>query len=83
MGVDRRVEMLDAGIDHLLAEIRAGIDDDGGLAAIFAGLLDQQGGAGAAIFRVVRIAGAPVTGDARHARGMAQVRAVLARGSAS
>jgi hypothetical protein len=30
MGVEHGIDMLDPGGDHLLAEIRAGIDNDGG-----------------------------------------------------
>jgi hypothetical protein len=67
MRIEDRVDSLDVRCNHLLAKIRSGIDDDGGRAAVGAGLFDQQGSAAAAVFRVDGVARAPVAVDARHA----------------
>ena len=67
MGVEHCVDAANTIGDHLLAKIRPGVDRDGGLAAIGADLPDQKGGAGAAVPGIVRITGAPVAIDARHA----------------
>src|SRR3546814_20143384 len=68
MRVQHGVHMAHPGGDHLRAEIRAGIDDDGGAAAIRADLLDKEGRARAAVARLCRIAGTPVPVDARPPR---------------
>ncbi len=61
-----RVEPDRLGVEQLLAQIRRGVDQHAGRAAgRFA--LDQQRAAAAAVFRIVRIAGAPAERRPRHA----------------
>src|SRR5450631_1889162 len=59
MGQQNGVEPFDAEPKHLFAEIRRHVDEDLSFGAAFAGALDQQRTAPAAVFRVVGIAGAP------------------------
>ena len=71
MGQEHRVDVIDIGVDQLLAQIGRGVDHDP-RGAVGARALDQQRAAAAAIFRVVGIAGAPAERRARHAgRGTA------------
>src|ERR1700760_4866909 len=58
MGEKNRVDMIDTGIDQLLAQIRRGVDDDPGRPG-FAGSLHQKRAAASSAFWIVRIAGAP------------------------
>ena len=66
VGEKHRVDVIDIGVDQLLAQIRRGIDHDPRGAA-FRRPLDQQGAAAAAVFRIARIAGAPAQRRPRHA----------------
>lgn len=68
MRINGRVKALDRRQQHLLAEIRPGVDDDSRAAAVGRDPLDQCSGAHAPVLRIVRIAIAPVAGDARRAR---------------
>src|SRR5829696_8687706 len=55
-----------AGLEELFAQVRRGIDQDGGRPAL-SRALDEDGTAPAAVLRVVGIAGAPAGADAGHA----------------
>ena len=66
MAVEHRIDVLDARGDHLLAEIRTGIDDDGRRTAVRRELLHEEGRACPAVAWIVRVAGAPVAIDARN-----------------
>ena len=66
MGQEHRVEMVDIGVDQLLAQIGRGVDHDPRHAAI-GSPLGQQRAAAAAVLRIIGIAGAPAergTGNA-------------------
>src|SRR5579871_415951 len=87
MGQKHRVDMIDVGIDQLLAQIGRSVDDDGGL-AVLRGSLDQQRTAPATIFRICRIALAPAERRAWHTRrgaaahdGQRQRHALSGRGT--
>src|ERR1700722_20367523 len=66
MGQKYRIDVIDIGVDQLLAQIGRGVDQDPGEAVIPAAL-DQQRAAAAAVFRVVGIAGAPAERRTRNA----------------
>ena len=68
MGQKHGVDVIDLGIDQLLAQVGRGIDHDP-RGAVRAGALDQQRAAAAAVFWIVGIAGAPAERRARHAGG--------------
>ena len=68
MGQEHRVDVIDIGVDQLLAQIGRGVDHDPRDAAIRRAL-DQQRTAAAAVFRIVGIAGAPAQRGARNAGG--------------
>ena len=76
MRVDHRIKFADAGGQHLRAKIRPGVDDDARHAAVFGDPLDHRRSSRAAVFRIGRIAIAPIAGDARRAgrRAAAQNR---------
>ena len=66
VGVNHAIEVADAFAQKLLAQIGRGVDQNAGCAvAIIA--LDQQRTPGAGVFRIVRVAVAPVPAKARHA----------------
>ncbi len=67
VGVNHSIDGLHLRGNHLLAEIRAGVDDDGGFAAIRTDLLHHEGRARAPVPGVLRVAGTPIAVDARHA----------------
>ena len=68
MCIENGIKPLYTGRDHLLAEIRARIHDDGG-DAIGPDPLDKKRAARAPVLRIGRVAISPVTIDARNARG--------------
>ncbi len=68
MGVDHGIKTVHLVDNHLLAEIRSGVDRDRGFTAIRSDLRDQERSACPAVFRVLRITGAPIAIDPRHAR---------------
>ncbi len=68
MGVDDAVGPIDLRVQHLLPEIRPGVDHDDGAVAVGADALHQQRRPAAAVLRVAGVAGAPVVTDPRHAR---------------
>ena len=68
MGQEHRIDVIDIGVDQLLAQIGRGVDHDP-RGAVRARALDQQRAAAAAVFRIVGIAGAPAERRARHAGG--------------
>jgi hypothetical protein len=70
MGQEHSIEMIDGGIDQLLAEIGRSIDHDPGR-GVGSPALDQQRTAAAAIFGIVGIASAPAKRRARDAGGRA------------
>src|SRR3712207_4646421 len=59
---DDGADVAQASVQQLFAEVRAGVDEDTGVA-----LADEDGDAAAAVFRLVRVAQAPVVADARNA----------------
>ena len=66
MGQEHRVDVIDIGVDQLLAQVGRGVDHDPRHAAI-PGSLDQQRAAAAAVLRIAGIARAPAerrTGNA-------------------
>src|SRR5690606_28192650 len=72
MGKEHGVDPIDIGVEQLLAHIRSGVDQDSRwLFNAFRPTFNQQRTAPAAISRFLRIAGAPVIADARHATGRA------------
>ena len=70
VGQEHRVEVIDFGVDQLLAQIRRGVDHDA-RDALARRALDQQRAAAAAVFGIVGIAAAPAERRARHAGGRA------------
>ena len=68
MGQEHRIDVIDVGVDQLLAQIGRGVDHDP-CGAVRARTLDQQRAAAAAVFWIVGIAGAPAESRARHAGG--------------
>ncbi len=71
VGQKHRVDVVDMGVDQLLAQIGRGVDQDPRHAAI-GSPLGQQRAAAAAVFRIVGIAGAPAERRTRNAgRGSA------------
>ena len=71
MGQEHRIDMIDIGVDQLLAQIGRGVDDDP-RRPLLRRPLGEQGAAAAAVFRIAGIAGAPAERGTRHAgRGSA------------
>ena len=68
MGQVHRVDVIDLGVDQLLAQVGRGVDHDP-RGAVRARALDQQRAAAAAVLRIVGIAGAPAERRARYAGG--------------
>ena len=71
VGQEHRIDVIDIGVDQLLAQVGRGVDHDprGALARC---LLDQQRAAAASVFGVIGIAGTPSERGPRHAgRGSA------------
>ena len=67
VGPDHRVQTVEAGVQRLLAKIRAGVDEDVG-----AFVADQDRSPAAAVARLAGIAAAPIIADPGHAeRGSA------------
>src|SRR5579871_2420107 len=66
VGEENRVEVIDLGIDQLLAQVGRGIDQNPRRTAVGC-LFDQERAAAPAVFRVVWIAGAPAERRPRHA----------------
>ena len=71
MGVEHAVDPIDAGVEQLLTQIRRGVDEDAGAAAVGAHALDQDGAAPAPVLRIFGVAMAPAEPRARHAAGKA------------
>ncbi len=67
VGQEHRVDVIDLGIDQLLAQIGRGVDHDP-RGAVRAVTLDQQRAAASAVFWIVGIARAPAERRAWHAR---------------
>ncbi len=67
MGAEHGIERVDAARQHLLAQIRRGIDQDARCARPCPAALEQQRAAQAPVARLLGIAGAPLIADARHA----------------
>ena len=71
MGQEHRVDVIDVGVDQLLAQIGRGVDHDPRHAVIPCALGEQRAAA-AAVFRIVGIARAPTERGTRNAgRGSA------------
>ena len=68
MGQEHRIDVVDIGVDQLLAQVGRSVDHDP-RRALVRHPLDQQRTAAAAISRVVGIAGAPAERRTRHAGG--------------
>ena len=66
MGQKHRVEMVDVGVDQLLAQVGRGVDQDSRHSAI-PGPLDEQRAAAAAVLRVFGIARPPAERGTRNA----------------
>ena len=64
VGVEQCVDLADAGVQALPAQVRAGIDQDA-----LTPCLDEDGTAAATVARVGRAADGAVAADLRHARG--------------
>ena len=64
VGVEQCVDLADAGIQALLAQVGAGVDQDA-----LTPCLDEDGAAAATVARVGRAADGAVAADLRHARG--------------
>ena len=52
MGIDRRIDALDAGSNHLVTEVRSGVHYDGRLSTVRRSLFNQQRSTPATIFGV-------------------------------
>src|SRR4051794_13237628 len=71
MGQEYRIDVIDIGVDQLLAQVRRGVDYDP-RGAVRARALDHQRATAAAVLWIVGIAGAPAEGRTRYAgRGAA------------
>src|SRR4051794_12480954 len=68
VGQEYRIDVIDVGVDQLLAQVGRGIDHDP-RGAVRAGTLDHQRAAAATVFWIVGIAGAPAEGRSRYAGG--------------
>ncbi len=68
MGEKHRIDVIDLGVDQLLAQIGRGVDHDPGDAAIRCPFGEQRAAA-AAVFGIGGIAGAPAERGTRHAGG--------------
>jgi len=77
---EHRVDVIDIGVDQLLAQVGRGIDHDPRHAAI-SGPLDQQRAAAAAVFRIIWVAFSPTERGTRQ-RGL-RIRSRGSSGSAS
>ena len=66
MGQEYRVDVLDIGVDQLLAQIRRGIDDDA-RRALRRRPLGEQRAAAAPVFRIAGIAFSPAERGTRYA----------------
>ena len=71
MGVEHAVDPIDAGVEQLLAQVRRGVDQDAGAAAVGGRALDQDGAAPAPVLRIGGVAMAPAEPGTRHAAGKA------------
>ncbi len=71
MGVEHAVDPIDAGVEQLLAQVRRGVDQDAGAAAVGGFALDQDGAAPAPVLRVGGVAMAPAEPRTRNAAGKA------------
>jgi len=63
-----RVDVVHVGGEKLLAKLGPGVDQDRRPPIAVDDALDQQPAAQAPVLRLVRVAGAPIVADARHAR---------------
>ncbi|OIQ73337.1 hypothetical protein GALL_450290 [mine drainage metagenome] len=68
MGVNHCVQFADARVKQLVAHVGRGVDQHAGGARVGV-TLDQQRAAAAAVFRVGRVASAPIAANAGHAAG--------------
>jgi hypothetical protein len=68
MGIDNRIKLAPAEIDHLRTEVRPGINDNSRDTAVVRNTLHQHGSTPSFVLWIGRIAIAPVAIEARHAR---------------
>ena len=69
VGQQYGIEPSDPYPEQLFAEIRPHVDENLGLGSVFAGTLDKQRAAAAAVFGIVGITGAPTLADPRNPSG--------------
>ena len=69
MGVEDGVDMSGIGVEQLLANIGAGIDQDAGGGTWGARFFNKNGAAQPCVFRVSGITLAPIAANSRHAAG--------------
>ena len=68
VGEEHRVDMIDLGVDQLLAQVGRGVDQDTRDSA-FPRALDEQRAAAAAVFRIFGVARTPAERGTRNAGG--------------
>src|SRR5215475_6317523 len=71
MSIEHRVEVIDAGIEQLFAQVRRGIDQHAGLAAVRGRAIDQDRAPPPSVLGITGIASAPPGPRPRHAAGKA------------
>jgi hypothetical protein len=72
VGVKHSLDAVDVGLEQLLAQIAAGVDEDASRRCLVAGIaFEQQRATSAAVLWIVWIANAPMAANARHPAGRA------------